>query len=88
MSSLKEKLAVLYPEMMLCDGMDEAFIGTALKPGSVEVACYSVEKIIKILKKRDGMTEEDAWEFYSYNIGDAYVGEHTPIFVEPLTVEA
>jgi hypothetical protein len=32
--------------------------------------------------KRDGMTEEEAYEFYEFNIACAWVGDKTPIFVE------
>jgi len=28
------------------------------------------------------MSEEDAWDYYSYNMLGAYVGESTPVFLE------
>lgn len=31
------------------------------------------------------MTLEEAYEFLDYNVVDAYVGPHTPIFLSPLT---
>jgi len=43
---------------------------------------YSTKKIIEILQTRDGMSEDDAWEFFSFNIEGAYVGTKTPIFMD------
>ena len=40
---------------------------------------YSVDKIIGILSEE--MSEEEAREFYEYNILGAYMGEMTPIYV-------
>ena len=31
--------------------------------------------------QRDGMTEEEAQEFFEFNIACAYVGEYTPIYM-------
>ena len=42
---------------------------------------YSVGSIIDILVERDGMSYEDASEYFSFNIECAYVGEHTPIYM-------
>jgi hypothetical protein len=28
------------------------------------------------------MTEEEAWDYYSFNMLGAYVGESTPVFLE------
>ena len=30
---------------------------------------------------RDGMTDEEAEEFFTYNVSGSWVGEHTPIYV-------
>ena len=40
---------------------------------------YSVDKILGILSEE--MSEEEAREFYEYNILGAYMGEMTPIYV-------
>jgi hypothetical protein len=29
------------------------------------------------------MNEEDAWDYYDYNIIGAYVNESTPVFLDP-----
>ena len=44
---------------------------------------YSGEKIIQQLMDTDGMDQEEALEYCSYNIEGAYVGPHTPIIVWP-----
>jgi hypothetical protein len=57
--------------MLIADGLDEAIIGTSTK----DLAVYDVYKIIAILVARDGMTEEEALEFFEFNIGGSYMGE-------------
>ena len=42
------------------------------------------EKIIKILKKRDGMSEDEALEYFYYNIKGSYMGEGTPLFFDDI----
>jgi hypothetical protein len=40
-----------------------------------------MDKVIDILII-DGMTYDDAIEYYDFNISSAYIGEGTPIFVK------
>lgn len=63
--------------MLIADGFDSAIIGTTTK----DLAVYSISKIIEILIERDGMDEEEAVDYFYYNIDGAYMGEETPIFV-------
>jgi hypothetical protein len=60
------------------DGLDEAIIGQCRV---TERVIYDVTKIVMILMERDGMTSDEALEFYEYNIEGAYVGEMTPIYM-------
>jgi hypothetical protein len=64
-------------EVLLLDGLDEAFIG--LTSNNIR-AVYSINKIIECLSK--DMSEEEAWEYFGYNIECAYVGEKTPIYIK------
>jgi len=64
-------------EYILVDGYDAAVIGVAY--GS-ERLVYDVHVMIAIMMEEE-MTEEDAWEHFSFNIGSAYVGSNTPIFL-------
>jgi hypothetical protein len=68
-------------EIMLADGLDEAFIGIGRTFTTPLAAVYDSDKVIKILMTRDVMTYEEAWEFFEFNIAGAYVGESTPIFI-------
>ena len=65
-------------EPIKADGLDDACIGTDYK--SLRLV-YSVERILQILIERDNMDMEEAIEFFDFNIGNAYVGEMTPLFV-------
>ena len=49
----------------------------------VHILVYDAEKIRKILKKRDGMTHEEAREFIEFNIEGGYLGVETPVLVWP-----
>ena len=70
------------------DGFDEAFIGYAERFGQTpsRLAVYDTNKIIDILMKQN-MSKEDAWEYFTYNIIGAWVGEGTPIFMTPCNLE-
>ena len=62
------------------DGLDEAVIGTVERLGSPTVLLYDEDKIIEILMRRDGMSNEEAIDFYAFNIVNAWVGYTTPAF--------
>jgi hypothetical protein len=74
--------------MMTADGFDEAIIGSITSYGRGETVLYSTQKILEVMMERDGMTEEDAIEFFNYNIIGSYNGNGMPAFlndhVEPL----
>tara|TARA_R100000808_G_C2146471_1_gene154384 strand:+ start:1169 stop:1447 length:279 start_codon:yes stop_codon:yes gene_type:complete len=75
-----------YPEMdediLLADGFEKAFLGIANSYCSAPRACYDADKCIEILEKRDGMSHEEAIEFFNFNVSSAYVGEFTPAFMK------
>lgn len=64
-------------EFLKADGFDDALIG--VDEFSMRLI-YSVSKCIAVLTERDGMTEEEAWEYFEYNVRGAWVGEKTPIW--------
>ena len=74
--------------MMTADGFDEAVVGTITSYGRGESVLYSTEKILGIMMERDGMSADEALEFFHYNILGSYNGEGMPSFlndhVEPL----
>jgi hypothetical protein len=59
------------------DGHDSAVIGVDLKSMRL---IYSTSQIIKNLM--NDMSENDAVEFYEYNIACAHLGDLTPILCE------
>lgn len=61
------------------DGFDAAIIGIDM---ASERLVYDKQKMVEILSKQ--MSEEDAIEFLEFNTWSAYMGEHTPIYVDPL----
>ena len=67
-----------YPDLLKADGFDEAVIGVVERLGT-QAICYDTEKIIEILMR--DMSEEEALEYFQYNIAGAWVGEHTPFFL-------
>ena len=75
------EIAEINPEALMCDGFDDAIIGMAERINLGPVVAYSVSKIIDIMIERDGMTYEEALEFYEYNIVGSWMGENTPVFI-------
>ncbi len=73
--------------ILLCDGLEGAFIGVLHRFNQPTIAVYDIEKIIAIYMYRDGMTEEEAREFFEFNVIGAWVGERTPSFVSSMSLE-
>lgn len=69
--------------MLKADGFDEAIIGVGYRCGQPDIIAYDVNKCIKILMDQ-GMTDEEAMEFFEFNVVGAWVGEETPIFVREM----
>ena len=72
------------PDYLMADGFDDAIVGTAERFGMHRVVLYDTTKCIDILMKRDKMTEEEAIEFFYYNVLGSLMGEYTPCFAEIL----
>ena len=73
--STRELLSEMEGEWLLADGFDDAIIGVY-----DDKVVYSITKCIEVLMK--DMTEEEAVEYFDFNVIGVYVGEQTPIFVE------
>lgn len=78
---ISEALAELNSEALLADGFEQALVGYTSNYHHPNVAVYDAKKCIAILVRRDGMSEEEAEEFFSLNTLGAYVGENGPLFV-------
>jgi hypothetical protein len=68
-----------HPDLLTLDGFDEAILGVVERINLL-VVCYDRNKIISILMR--DMNEEEAWEYYQFNILDAYMGESTPVYFD------
>lgn len=77
---MKEDLAEFNEDMLFVDGFDEALIGVVGRCGMNTVALYDTDKCIQILMERDGMTCEEAVEYFEFNVSGSYVGDNTPCF--------
>jgi len=63
-------------------GFESCIIGMVYRFGEEPAICLDERKVINLLKKRDGMSEEEAWEFYDYNIlGYGSSTETLPVFL-------
>ena len=66
---------------IILDGFDDAILGIVNEFGNGPRILYSTEKIIQTLRDRDGMSEEEAIEYYDFNILGMYAGEQNPEFL-------
>lgn len=79
MREVREFLGDQSPETKMLTGFDSAFIG--IVEGFHGMICvYDKHKILKRIM-RDGLSWDEAEEHFDFNIGGAYVGNDTPLFV-------
>ena len=81
---INEHLESMGENALLMDGFDEALIGFSQRINEPLLAVYSWEKMVDVCIERDGMDDEEAEEYISYNCIGAWVGEQTPIIVMPV----
>ena len=74
---LKNKLVKLDPELLFADGYDDCIIGLKFRE-DLPVVFYNADRIV--YKLTNDMSEEEAWEFFEFNIAGAYVGKRTPLY--------
>jgi len=67
---------------VLLDGLEPAIIGVVEEFGNGRRMLYSKPMIINILCTRDEMTEEEAEEFFNFNILGLYAGEQNAVFLD------
>lgn len=79
----RDEIAEFNEELLMLEPayFDKAIVGVVTNVKN-QAVCYDVSKIIKILMKEDKMTEEEAREYFDFNILGAWVGEHTPMYLE------
>ena len=70
------------PELVAMDGFDDCVAGVVERSGSEPIICYDKDAVLKTLVSRDGMTDEEALEFFNVNQLGAWVGDRTPCFLD------
>lgn len=66
-------------KMLVIDGFDEAIIGIVSRCGQPDLVAYDREKCIEILAR--DMPEDDAREYFEFNVEGAWMGEMTPVIL-------
>ena len=79
LKKLRELMAEDEP-IMLADGFEEAFVGIA-RQFNKPIAIYHRDRCIKLLM-RQGMSEEEAEEYFSFNVEGCYSGDQTPAYLD------
>ena len=68
---------------VLIDGFDSCIIGTTDLPDGGTSVCYDTAKIIRELRKQ-GMTHQEAIEYFDFNIEGAKFSGGNPTFIDTL----
>lgn len=66
--------------ILKADGFDGAILGLGRRCGQPDLLVYDADKCVAILMK-DGMTDEEAMEYFEFNVVGSWMGEGTPIFL-------
>jgi hypothetical protein len=72
--------AMIEAGTILFDGLESALLGFAHSCGLPSVAVYSEEKVLEIFEKQ-GMSRDEAQEYYDFNVLGSSLGERTPLFL-------
>lgn len=70
-------MAVLEPRK----DFDNALLGVIDRCGSNAVACYDANKVIEVYVERDGLTQEEAVQFFYFHTLGAYSGDEAPYYM-------
>jgi hypothetical protein len=80
-TELEEFISNYTTETAQTFGYEDAIVGVSFRFGQEPIICYDFDKVIKILMK-DAMTEEEAIEFFDYNVIGTWAGDGTPCFIK------
>lgn len=77
----KREFIETFNEDALClSGFDDAIVGIARRYNMKPVVAYDIDKVIKILEDQ-GMTQEEAVNYFNDEIAWSDAGEGTPIYI-------
>ena len=71
---------IIHTDLLKMDGFDDCIVGICERFGMDAVLAYDREKVLAKLMT-DGMTRDEAEEFFEYNQIGAWMGDKTPVFV-------
>jgi hypothetical protein len=77
---LFDDLAEENPEALLADGFESCLLGYTCNHHHPVVAVYDLGQCVRKLMD-DGLSEDEAVEYLSFNTLGAYVGVNGPLFV-------
>lgn len=69
-----------YPDALLMTGYDDCIAGVCERFGQEPIVIYDTVKVLAKLIK-DGMTYEEAVEWFEFNQIGAWMGDRTPAFL-------
>tara|TARA_Y100000310_G_scaffold177551_1_gene177616 strand:- start:249 stop:518 length:270 start_codon:yes stop_codon:yes gene_type:complete len=78
---LIETLEEENPEAIVYDDAEEAVMGLVYHSDKPPILAYSYSKWIKMLMDRDGMSEDEAVEYFDYNVDGLILGDNQPIII-------
>jgi hypothetical protein len=81
-AEIRAHLAEIDTDILLADGFDEALIGF-VEVFSRTVALYDRTKCLQIIEAQ-GLSYEEAFEHFEYNVVGAFAGDYTPAFATVL----
>tara|TARA_R100000808_G_scaffold269_1_gene1623 strand:- start:570 stop:809 length:240 start_codon:yes stop_codon:yes gene_type:complete len=67
--------------VLLADGFEDAYLGLA-RQFTTWVAVYDYDLCLDVLMSRDGMSRDEASDFFEFNVVGGWVGKQTPVFLE------
>lgn len=78
----RDLIHIRYPDtsFLFLDGFDEAIIGVKFNYGLIPVVVYDEDKCIEILQSQ-GMSNEEALEYFDFNVRGMYVSDQSPDFI-------
>jgi hypothetical protein len=65
---------------LFADGLERAFVGLGYQ-FTKPLAVYSRRRVLRVFQ-RQGMSYEEAVEYFDFNVAGAWVGEQTPVFLD------
>ena len=66
--------------VIILDGFESAFIGIVENGQGIPRACYDRSKVIAHLAT--AMSDEEALEYFDFNVNGACMGDNSPIFID------